>query len=450
MLNKIYKTNKMYAEQAGKIDHLQARLFYERLGKIQNYSDRGDTYVQEGYQNNPIAFTITSIIAKHAGKARWKVMNKRTGMEIKQFHPITGLLANPTTTTCFDDYIQDVVTQKILTGNSFSAVSRFSKKGVPELIGKPKSLFMMPSNEIQLYLNDTGNTIEQYILDFNGAGYDSEDGVNAKDVMHIKAPNPDYSIEGDFLWGQSPFRAARRSIQTYNESLESGVWLLQNRGAESILINKDSDLELSPEAIDKLKNKLRLQAQSPQNAGNVPIIDANLDVLKVGSNGSDILLLEQRTQAAIEICNVVNFPVQLIGIESATYQNAKEAKKALWSDCIIPELTEVMNGLNRFLGPMYGGDVYLTFDLSDVDALMEDRLMRGEFIAKFAGLATYNQALEMAGLPIYEWMKPPTNMDEYKEQMYVSFTQGVIQDDVEATPINGENESVDKPKKKTT
>ena len=308
-----------------------------------------------------------------------------------------------------------MLTQKVLTGNAFSAVARYSNNGMKELAGKPKNIFVMPSNEIQIYLGGKNSNIEQYVLDFSGNIISPESGVKADDVLHIKSPNPDYSIEGDFLWGQSPFRAARRSIQTLNESLETGVWLLENRGAESILVNKDDNIELSIETISDLKTKLREQAQGPKNAGNIPIMDANLDVLQIGANADDILLLPQRIQAAKEICNVLNFPVQLIGIESGTYQNAKEAKKALWENVIIPELEELKNGFNRFLTPEFGDNIYLDYDLHHIAALQEDKP-----ITELANIATIDEVRAMRGLPPLKGKRG--------EELYVGFLQGTLSD----------------------
>ena len=389
-------------------------LYLQRLGRVQNFSDRGDTYIESGYQDNPVVFSMTNIISKNGSTAKWVCKSRETGEEVENI-PLKLLMANPLPDQTWEDFIQAMLTQKVLTGNAFAAVARYSNSGMGELAGKPKNLFIMPSSEIQIYLGDKGNSIDQYVLDFHGNVVSPESGVSAKDVLHIKSPNPDYSIEGDFLWGQSPFRAARRSIQTFNESLETGVWLLQNRGPEGLLVNDDPELELGPEAAADLKSKIRAQAQGPKNAGNIPIVDANLKWLQISANAEDVLLLPQRIQAAKEICNVLNFPIQLIGIESNTYQNAKEAKKALWENVIIPELEEIKNGLNRFLTPEFGNDIYLDYDLHHIAALQEDKP-----ITELANIATINEVRAMRGLAPMK--------DGRGEELYVGFVQGTLAD----------------------
>ena len=449
MLNKIHKLNKNIA--TGKIDFspLYKQLYLERLGSIQSYTDRGETYLYEGYQSNPVVYSIIRLTSMLAGRARWKCIDAN-GMEIV-IPELATLMLRPTPDKSWKDYIQDVVTQKMYSGNAFSGISRYpSDKGAKFLRGLPQDLFMMPSNEIQIWLSGGKGTITEYVLDFQG-GRGSERGVKAADVGHWRNPNPDYTIEGDFLWGQSPVRAASRSLQLYNDTLDASVWYIQNKGIESILINRDADLELGTDTVDQLKNKLRLQSQGPENAGNVPIIDANLDVVNIGSTPEDIKLLPLRIQAAKEICAVFNFPTKLIGIDDSTYQNAKEAKKGLWENVVIPELDEIKDGLNRWLVPKYGGGFYLDYDLNHIDAIQEDRLTRFKAIKEGAGLLTINQALELAGQPTYEWMKPPTNLEEYKEQLYVGFTQAVVQDEKEISPLNDSTGSKDtKDKQKDT
>ena len=441
MLDKIYQLNKKIAEGNMSHSEMYRQLFLDRLGSIQSYTDRGETYLTEGYQNNPVVFTIISLIAKLASGAQWTCKDY-SGKEI-YIPELATLLSRPTVDTSFRDYIQSAVTNKLYSGNTFSAVSRYGDGMPGNLVGKPKELFVLPSNEIQIWLKE-GGEFEKYVLDFQGSTRNPERGIDAKNVGHWRNPNPDYSIEGDFLWGQAYLKAASRSLQTYNATLDAGLWYQINKGIESILVNNDADIELGDEVIDSLKSKLRLQAQGPENAGNVPIIDANLGVINLGSTPEDIKLLPLRLQAAREIASVFNFPVKLLGIDDSTYQNAKEANKALWQNAVIPELEEIKDGLNRWLAPMYPEDFYIDYDLNHVDSLQEDKLMRGKAIKEYAGLVTIPMALEMAGLPVYDFMKKePTSWDEWKEMQYLGFTQAVVSDQEEISNINN-NE--DKPK----
>ena len=192
-------------------------------------------------------------------------------------------------------------------------------------------------------------------------------------------------------------------------------------------------MDLSPEYADKLKNKIRKQAQGSKNNANMSIIDGEFGVLDISANAKDALVLEQMEYSAQQICNVINFPSQLIGLKDSTYQNAKEAKRGLWENCVIPMLEELKNSYNAWLTPQFG-DVWLTYDISHIDAIQEDKLMRFKAIKEGAGMLTINEARIMAGL------KTVDTIGDFKgDDMYVGFTQAVVSDQQEISDANGTN-----------
>ena len=385
------------------------QIFLQRVGVVNSYDDDIRTYVENGYQQNPVVYAIVNNIAKNAGRAKWCIKNSKG--EVIDVPLLSQLLVQPNALQSWTDLVQDLVTHKILEGNMF--ITGEFGSGING--GKYTNLYSLPSEDMQIIASNDFRGIKGYRVDFAWA---ENTMIPASDVLHLRNPNPDFDETDNWLFGQSAFRAARTSIQTLNESIEAGNWFIQNKGAQKILFNKNDMYDLSPEAQDQLKSKLRASGQGPKNNGNIPIVDgADLSVLDVSSNAKDALVLEQQHQAALYICNVVNFPPQLLGLTQATYQNAKEAKKMLWENCIIPELDELKDGLNRWLAPQFG-DVYIDYKVDHIDALQEDKLMRGKAIKEFAGMVTVNEARKMAGLPE---MEGPEG-----EEMYAGFTQAVV------------------------
>ncbi len=378
-------------------------LFLQRVGIVNSYDDDIRTYIEKGYQQNPIVYSIVNMAAKNAGKAKWCIKDKN-GNEI-EVPLLSELLIQPNALQSWTDLIQDSVTHKLLEGNTF--ITGEYGKGLNS--EKYNELYVLPSEDMQVIAQDDFRGIAGYRVDFS---WSDETIIPATEVLHIKNPNPDFDETDNWLFGQSNFRAAARSIQIYNELQEASLWFTQNKGAQKILINKNDEMEMSPEAIDQLKQKLRSQSQGPKNNGNIPIIDGDLDTLDVSVRAKDALVLEQKDKAALEICNVTNFPPMLIGInDHSKYKSAKEAKKALWENVILPELNELKDGLNRWLSPKYG-DVYLDFTIDHIDALREDRPVQD-----LAGIATVNEARSRLGLPK---MDGPGG-----DELYLGFVQGV-------------------------
>lgn len=410
----------------------QSRLFLERIGSVNHYDADLQTYIEKGYQKNPVVFSIVNMIAKNVAKAKWCAYNSK-GEKI-QSPLLSQLMYKPNPLQKFSDLTEAATTHYLLEGNSFIT----GEYGTGINANKFNSMYMLPTSKLQV-VSGNGRNISGFLMDTDT----SVNEIPASDVLWMRAANPDFNQNDNWLFGQSPFRAALESIQIYNDAKQSLLWYQQNKGAQKILINKDNEIEFSPEALDQLKDKLRKQAQGNNNTGNIPIIDANLDAIDVSSGLDALMLFEQLEQSAQDICNVLNFPSQLIGLKDATYQNGKEAKIGLWENCVTPMLEEIKNGLNSWLTPQFG-DVWLDYDVSHVDAIQEGKLTRFKAIKEAAGMVTINEARAMANMPTVGKLGDFTG-----EDMYVGFTQAIVKDDDEITDMNGQapNQEGDKDKK---
>ena len=408
----------------------QSRLFLERIGSVNHYDADLQTYIEKGYQKNPVVYSIVNMIAKNVAKAKWCAYNSK-GEKINS--PLLAqLMYKPNPLQKWGDLTEAATTHYLLEGNSF--ITGEYGSGINK--NKYNTLYMLPTTEIQV-ISGNGRNISGFLLDTET----SSNEIPASDVMWMRAANPDYQQSDNWLFGQSPFRAALESIQIYNDAKASLLWFQQNKGAQKILINKDNEIEFSPEALDQLKNKLKKQAQGNNNTGNIPIIDANLDAIDVSSGLEALMLFEQLEQSAQDICNVLNFPSQLIGLKDSTYQNGKEARLALWENCVTPMLEELKNGLNAWLAPQFG-DIWLDYDLSHIDAIQEGKLLRFQAIKEAAGMVTINEARAMANMPTI------AKIGDFKgDDMYLGFTQAVVKDEDEISDMNGQAEKNKEPKK---
>jgi hypothetical protein len=187
--------------------------------------------------------------------------------------------------------------------------------------------------------------------------------------------NGNYSMPADqilsHLYGQSPLRAGLRSLTTNNEAVTTGVKYLQNQTARGVLMSEEGDL--NEVQAQQLKDKFRQQYQGANNGGDVIITPKKLSWVNFGLNAADVSLIEQYNASIKDICNIYNVPVQLLNnTEASTYNNMKEAKKALYQNAVIPELVKLRDELNRWLVPMYGDNLYLDFDFTSIPELQEE------------------------------------------------------------------------------
>ena len=131
--------------------------------------------------------------------------------------------------------------------------------------------------------------------------------------------------------------------------------------------------DLNEVQAQQLKDKFRRQHQGSSHAGDVIITPKKLSWVNFGLSTSDLSLIEQYNASIKDLCNIYNVPVQLLNnTESSTYNNMKEAKKALYQNCVIPELQKIQDELNRWLAPKYGEDICIEYDFSVIPELQEE------------------------------------------------------------------------------
>ena len=208
--------------------------------------------------------------------------------------------------------------------------------------------------------------VKEYTLSYNGTYR-----MPADCVCHIKDVNLYYDGTGSHLYGMSPLKAGLRSMDSNNEALSTGKKYLQNQMARGILMSEEGDLN-EVQAM-QLKDKFRESYQGSKNAGDVIITPKKLSWVNFGLPASDLSLIEQYNGTIKDLCNIYNVPVQLLNnTDSSTYNNMKEAKKALYQNAVIPELNKIKDELNRWLTPQYGEKLYIDFDYSVIPELQEE------------------------------------------------------------------------------
>ena len=426
------------------------KALYNWLGNSIVWNQENDeTYIKQGYQTNATVYSIINLITKAAttiplqvyevknvaDSKRYKsmtsgymdanVMHNARVLKAKAFnelesHPLHQLMERPNPAQSYNAWLTEIIAFGKLTGN------RFIYGIGPETGGnanKFTELYVLPSQNVEIVSGGIMEPVQGYKLQYNGTFE-----APADSICHIKDFNPDYDGTGTHLYGQSPLRAGLRSLTANNEALTTGVKYLQNQTARGILMSDEGDInEVQAQA---LKDKFRKQHQGSQNAGDIIITPSKLSWVNFGLPATDLALIEQYNSTVKDLCNIYNVPVQLLNnTDSATYNNMKEAKKALYQNAVIPELVKLRDELNRWLSPQYGPNIYIDFDYSAVPELQDE-------LEKIVG--QLSQAW---------WVTP----NEKREAMYYGREDNVQMDDffipANLMPLNMPDPLLDQPNK---
>jgi HK97 family phage portal protein len=369
------------------------KLLYTWLGtSVIMQDDNDETYIREGYQRNATIYSIINLITKAATTVPFQIYQIKSDSKMKQYKSMTSghldgsaiyranllrksamelvsdseleqVLKRPNPEQSFSTWLQEVIAFGKLTGNRY--IYGISPETGPNQ-GKFKQLYVMPSQLVEIVSGGLMDPVQAYKIIYNSEYY-----IAPENMCHIKDFNPDYNSAGSNLYGQSPLRAGLRVMMSNNEAVTTGLKYLQNQTSRGMLVSKDGTInETQAQA---LKDKFRKTYQGAQNAGDIIITPKDLSWVNFGLTASDLSLIEQYNGTVKDLCNIYNIPVQLLNnTDASTYNNQKEAKKALYQNAVIPELIKIRDELNRWLVPQYGADLYFDFDFTAISELQEE------------------------------------------------------------------------------
>ncbi len=309
---------------------------------------------REGFATNSVGYRCVRMIAEAAGSVPLLVYQGQNEIET---HPLKTLLLRPNPSHSGRDLIENIISYLLLAGNSYIEVS--------SLDNIPRELMALRPDRMRVVPGTDG-----WPDHYEYSVYGEIAKLAADHILHIRLFNP-----LDDYYGQSPLEAAQRSIDTHNSASAWNKSMLDNAARPSgALVFAASDDHLSAEQFERLKNELESSYQGAANAGRPMVLEGGLDWKEMGYSPKDMDFIQSKNAAAREIALAFGVPPMLLGIPGDnTYSNFAEANRTFWRQTVIPLLGRVTDALGNFVGPQFGADIRLTYDLDQVDALSQDR-----------------------------------------------------------------------------
>jgi HK97 family phage portal protein len=411
-------------------NELNRQLFRFHRGMPISLDDTQNAYVEDGYELNPDVYSVVNGITKaaaavppiiHIVKDQQKALKYRqisntvkdkatqgsidNLLELKEQafeevdderDPLYKLINQPNPLQGYPEWYENMKGFQLITGNAYT---HFIQLGD----GTFGEMWVMPSQFTKIVADPTYETlIKGYIIDMYG-----HDGhqLPAETVMHWKYWNPDYDAVGSHLYGMSPLKAARRAIRLGNDGDQALSKALRNGGASGVVYPTDPDLEqLTPMQRSQLETYLR-SMQGPDNYKAWLVSNVKLGFEKFGMPPVDLEIIEAGKMTQRDICNVYNFPSELLNDpDNKTNANKSESRKQLYLDNVLPELTRDYAELNRSLVPVFnkatGKNYHLDFDVQAIDALNKDASEKVDWLSKAWWLTADEKRIEMGYQPV--------------------------------------------------
>ena len=402
------------------------------------------SYQQEGFSENAIVYS--AIMYKYRAinnaplRAYTGTLDERELLPAD--HPLQKLCLRPNQWQSWQEFqgLNDVYLN--LSGNCYIYADRQPGQAIPRaLYGfRPDRMFIVP--------NPKGRDILGFLYVPESGSIKDAVPYAAKDILHIKLPNPGDRLDG-YGYGLSPLSPGARSADVDNK-VTAYLKLFFDKGA-MIPGLLSFDVPMQTEDVAETKRRWMEVYGGSDNWTDVGVLDQGGTYQKVGLSFDELDMsnLDARNESRI----VAPFGVPLTLIETrpalvqSTYNNKETDRVMFWQDTMIPEL-RLFEGEYLYYLQGDGGE-FVAFDFSEVPAL---KMTKPERINALAlayekNAATKNEYRAVLGLD------PVDDGDEFKQPLQltpgVPFgnepEQGPPDDDMDGMPEA--EEEADKPGK---
>lgn len=324
-----------------------------------------------------------------------------------------NLIYNPNKNTSKESFFKFLIESLFVTGVAPIYKINTSSFGVTSIYQLPsESVYPIPQYSIDLYgcpmpnKNPIDNPVVKYHYFLEGGKYEV---LNKNELIYIR--NISLNIRGaDYYKGFGKLYAAVNSINSL-KYLYSTINNILNKGGALGFVKKnlrtgEQITMLSQEQKKEIENKFYEYSASKGNG--IAFTDADLSYVKIFDGLSQFMPIELKDSELETIANCLGgFPRQLLnGSKQNTYNNVKEARKALITNIEMPVMSMICSDLTKGLNLPY--NEYFEVDYSEIEELQQDKKLQAEsqkiqddiWINRYNNnLVTMNQTLEGMELP---------------------------------------------------
>ena len=338
-------------------------------GTLVSLDDNDEVYIKEGYNKNLFVYMCVSFITRRASDIPIRLYRfTGTGQDEEiTDNPILDLLERPNPYTDQKEFIEKSLGYYLLTGNNYTwKVHSTSDPNRP-----PLELHTLPSQFIDIKAGKSwAHPAKKYILrTFADVEFEADK------VVHFRSPN--YTFEnGQYLYGQSPLKAALNALNQSNSTSEAFTKQAQNDGVKGLLMQRaNSEVEpMTAQQLKDFKKQIKASLNGTDKRGLIEATNTAFDYIQLGLNAADMQLLESHKVGRNDICAIYGLSSMLFNDNSAsTFNNLNEAKKSAYTDAIIPLLNNWLAKFNQDVVSKVDPNLYLKIDTSGIEELKADR-----------------------------------------------------------------------------
>jgi len=383
----------------------QIAYFMGGKGQAISTQENKEGYIDRGYHYNDMVYSVIHYIASKAATVDFRAVatDPRTGKkEILDGHEILAPIYSPNDYQGKLEFMEQLFGFKLITGDSFTYQIRVESG---PLAGKIAQQHVLPSHFTDINSGTQFEPISHYTLRYGDRSIE----YDRDEILHIQYQNYKWDYGREF-YGLSPLHAGFLLLEKANANNEAAKSSFDNLGALGLLYDKTEitsrgaqDVLSEPQA-DRMQYQLDKKVRGSKNKGRILIQSGDFGYHQFGVSPADLKLLEDKQASLRDICNLYHLPSEVMNDKaSSTYNNMKEARKAAWTDAILPHVYSFAQEYSRTNKRAYKeGNRIISIepDKSSIEELQADLQTMTQWL-KDAHWLTDNQKLEIMGMEPY-------------------------------------------------
>lgn len=201
------------------------------------------------------------------------------------------------------------------------------------------------------------------------------------DVLHTRFISPTTYGLNNFI-GLSPLQAAVYSLTGSTDIQKAIAVMVKNQGVRGVLTN-ESDRPMTPEDREIAQNVASSKLRGTDKFNQVMVSGTKMNYLQIGMSATDLKIIESGVLTDRQLSNAYAFPSVLLNDPANTsYNNYREALKALYSIATIPVVDKILDDINNIWISQWSKRDKVKYswevDIDSVEALQNDQILEAQ------------------------------------------------------------------------
>lgn len=289
--------------------------------------------IKETYENCAPVMGVVNYIADNVGDVmRYLELTDGEGNPVEK-HWVLDLLRRPNDRFTLRKFGKAWAVNKLLFGDAWTYVE---SEEVGKDRGEAKGMYIIPSQKVAIDRGGKDKPIKGIKLLATG-------DTKTLEMEHI-FESFDYNLDDTSFFGVSKVVAAAVYLSVMQRGMNRQDTALQNGGVANVISPGKDQMGVLPKDKDELEESFN---DAKHNAGSTKVVRVPIDVHQLGNTPVDLNILSSHKEAVTALCFVYKLPVDLY-YGQAKYENAKEAKKAIYEQNAIAMANEFGEDLLHF------------------------------------------------------------------------------------------------------